>query len=70
MIKRQRIQAHRKRILKGLATTLFNDLYGNHSDYIYGSDHDDSFVEDEQELAEIRKAGEMVLRQIRGLVDR
>lgn len=70
MTKRQRIREHRKRIIKGLVTTLENDLNGNGADYIYGSDAFNNLIEDDQELAEIRKAGEQLLKQLRGLIDR
>lgn len=70
MTKRQRVREHRKRILQGLITTLENDLYGNGAEYIYGADHFENLIEDEQEISEIRKAGDQLLKQLRGMVDR
>lgn len=65
--KRQRIREHRKRILEGLIETLYNDLYGNGATYIYG---DVDEPEDEQREAEARKAGESILKQLKGLIHR
>lgn len=66
--KRAGVKQHRKRILEGLAELFEHHLYENEAAYIY----EDRAVPytDKDELAEIRKAGDLILRQLRGLVDR
>lgn len=68
--KRQRIKEHRERILKGLITTLENDLYGTGAAYIY--EPQGVFTGDlsDKEIAEIRKAGDAILKQLSGLIHR